>query len=191
MLTIEEKKLLLSIARKTIEDYLRDGSVRPLPQTTDPLKETRGAFVTLHKGGNLRGCIGQIVGRHPLAETVRDMAIASATEDPRFPSVRESELQSIDIEISALTPLEKIRPEEVVVGKHGLLIAKGPYQGVLLPQVATEYGWNRIQFLENTCMKAGLSPDAWQDAKAELFAFTAEVFGEKDFGGKTRSINKG
>jgi len=182
MLTNDEKCLLLSIARTTIENYLNDGSKPLLPEMSESLTEIRGAFVSLHRLKELRGCIGHIIGKMPLAETVQEMAIAAATQDPRFPTLSPEELEDIDIEISALTPLEKIDANDVEVGKHGLLIARGQFQGVLLPQVPVEYGWTRTQFLENTCVKASLPTDAWQDEETEIYAFTAEVFGERELG---------
>ncbi|MDP3012272.1 MAG: AmmeMemoRadiSam system protein A, partial [Candidatus Hydromicrobium sp.] len=131
--------------------------------------------------GNLRGCIGNITAETPLWETIRNMAIESALRDPRFPSVSPWELENIDIEISVLSPLKRINNlEEIEVGKHGLFIKKGFYQGLLLPQVATDYKWNRIQFLEQTCCKAGLNKDCYKQVTTEIFIFSAIVFGEKD-----------
>ena len=141
------------------------------------MKQQRGAFVTLHKNGELRGCIGYIVPYDSLDSTVKKMAVAAAFEDPRFPPLRKEEFEEIDIEISALTPLKKINNiNEIEVGKHGILIRKGPYSGVLLPQVATEYNWDRITFLSQTCMKAGLHSNCWQDEDTEIYIFSAEVF---------------
>lgn len=182
-LTDAEKRTLLVLARETIERYLADGTIIDPPSLEGALREVRGAFVTLHKAGELRGCIGNMVGRGPLAETVRDMAIAAATEDPRFPRVRPEELDAIDIEISALTPMQRIDdPALIEVGRHGILMRRGMHQGVLLPQVATEYGWDRETFLAHTCLKAGLPTEAWREPGTEIEIFSAEVFGEQGTG---------
>ncbi|MFQ5647458.1 MAG: AmmeMemoRadiSam system protein B [bacterium] len=178
-LTDREKKSLLKLARQTIAQAVKGEKITGLPQEelTDQLREIRGAFVTIKKQGRLRGCIGHIVGRLPLYLTVKDMAKAAAMEDPRFSPVQEEELHELELEISALTPLKKVEdPEKIEVGKHGLLIKRGWHSGVLLPQVPTEYGWDRRTFLEQTCKKAGLPPDSWNSPDAELFSFTAEVF---------------
>jgi AmmeMemoRadiSam system protein A len=141
------------------------------------LREKRGAFVTLKKHGELRGCIGHIIGDRPLAETVATMAVAAAFEDPRFPPVKEEELKDLDIEISVLTPLRRINNvEEIQVGLHGIILQQGGHSGLLLPQVATEYGWDRNTFLEYTCRKAGLPPDAWKDERTTIHVFSADVF---------------
>jgi AmmeMemoRadiSam system protein A len=141
------------------------------------LMEKKGAFVTLKKGGQLRGCIGHIKGVKPLYRIVREMAVAAAFHDPRFNPVTEAELPELEIEISVLTPLRQITDvEEIEVGKHGILIEKGVQSGLLLPQVATEYGWDRKTFLEHTCRKAGLSTDAWKDKETRICTFCAEVF---------------
>jgi AmmeMemoRadiSam system protein A len=133
--------------------------------------------VTLHKQGRLRGCIGQIHARQPLVRTVAEMAVAAAFEDPRFPPLRREELRDIDIEISVLTPLRRITDVgEIQVGTHGIYLRRGAYSGLLLPQVATEWGWDRNTFLEHTCEKAHLPKDAWKDKKAEIYIFSADVF---------------
>jgi len=142
------------------------------------LLEKRGAFVSIKKDGDLRGCIGIFISDKPLYLTVVDMAISAATQDPRFMPLTAPELSQISIEISALTPLKKIEDvSEIEVGRHGLYIVKGYCRGVLLPQVATEYCWDRTQFLEHTCLKACLPTDGWKDG-AEICTFEAEVFGE-------------
>ena len=175
----DEKITALNIARKTIEACARGEKVPSVNAPSPVFKEKRGAFVTIHKSGMLRGCIGYIEALKPLGETIAEMAIAASTQDPRFPQVNEKELKEIDIEISVLTPLKKIKtPEEVEVGKHGILIRKGFYSGLLLPQVATEYGWDRKTFLEHTCTKAGLPKNAWQE-DVNIYVFSAQVFGEK------------
>jgi AmmeMemoRadiSam system protein A len=180
-LTAVERQMLLTLARRSIEHFLRDGSRVELPKYEGVLAEPCGAFVTLHKRGQLRGCIGHMVGYAPLAETVREMAIAAATEDPRFHRVRVEELPDLDIEISVLSPMRRITSaNEIEVGTHGILMRRGVYQGVLLPQVATEYGWDRETFLANTCLKAGLPTEAWKDPETIIEIFSAEVFGEKE-----------
>ncbi|MDZ7414168.1 MAG: AmmeMemoRadiSam system protein A [candidate division KSB1 bacterium] len=180
-LTAEERAQLLRIARAAIESRLKN---QPLPQFGDlsnRLREKQGAFVTLHKHGTLRGCIGYIEPVSPLYLAVADMAQAAAFEDPRFPPLREEELPEIDIEISVLSPTREIRNlEEIKVGEHGLIVQQGMRKGLLLPQVATEYNWDRTTFLRHTCMKAGLPPEAYKDKHTTIKVFTAEVFGEKE-----------
>ena len=182
MLNKAQKKRLLEIARKTIETYLKTGKKMELTETDPILNKEMGAFVTLHEHGELRGCIGNIVGRGPLYLTVRDMAIEAATSDPRFPPVEPGELKDIEIEISVLSPLEKIDdPEKIQMGVHGVLVRKGFYSGIFLPQVATETGWSKEEFMSNLCThKAGLAPDAWKDKSTEIYIFSAEVFSEKE-----------
>lgn len=175
-----EKKVLLRLARDTIRMWVGEGKKPPLPKAEGNLATVTGAFVTLHKKGQLRGCIGNMVGSEPLVETVQNMAIAAATEDPRFPHVKTEELHDIDIEISVLSPMKRIMDiEEIEVGKHGILLGRGWNRGVLLPQVATEQGWDRDAFLQHTCLKAGLSPDDWRDSETIIEIFSAQVFGEK------------
>lgn len=180
LLNEQQKKKLLKLARDTISLYLSTGKTLE-PKEDDPvLKQVMGAFVTLHKDGELRGCIGNIVGQKPLYLTVRDMAIASASEDPRFNSVTKEELPKIHIEISALSPLEKITdPGKIILGKHGVLVKDLFRSGVYLPQVATETGWTKEQFMDSLCAsKAGMSPDAWKTGKCDIYIFSAEVFAE-------------
>ncbi len=175
----EEQAALLRVARDAIASHLA-GARSPLPPASGALAEARGAFVTLRRRGDgeLRGCIGNLVSQRPLVETVARMAVAAATEDPRFPPLRPEELEQVTIEISALGPMEKVRPEQVEVGRHGLLVSDGRRRGVLLPQVPLEHGWDRETFLAHTCSKAGLPEDAWRRPQIELLAFTACVFGE-------------
>jgi hypothetical protein len=176
-LTAEERAELHSIARKVIEARCRGKEAPKFTTASSKLKEPSGAFVTIYENGELRGCIGQIVAKKPLMEAVAQMAEAAALEDPRFQPVRADELKDLKIEISVLTPFKKIDfPEEIEVGKHGIIIKQGSSIGLLLPQVATEYGWNRTAFLENTCIKAGLPKDAWKDKETEIFVFSADVF---------------
>lgn len=181
MLTADEQHMLLVLARRTLETFVRTGRKLPVKVEDLPRRlQTRcGVFVTLRKHGDLRGCIGYVTGRVALAEGVRDNAVNAASEDPRFGPVKPEELKDIDIEISVLTPLRPVAdPTKIVVGRDGLLIQKGMRQGLLLPQVATELHCTREQFLDLTCRKAGLEPGAWRDAA--LYSFTAQVFGEKD-----------
>ncbi len=182
-LTSHERQLLLKIARKSIEGEL-EGLPFSLPRVTDSnLLEHRGAFVTLHRQGQLRGCIGTFTADRPLYEVVGDMAISAAFNDPRFRPLRPPELEEIDLEISALTPMRQITDiNEIQVGTHGIYIVQGPYRGVLLPQVATEYGWDRLTFLDQTCMKAGMVSGCWKDPTTQIYVFSAEVFGEKSEG---------
>ncbi|MCD6423427.1 MAG: AmmeMemoRadiSam system protein B [Elusimicrobia bacterium] len=179
MLNEEQKKTLLRIARKTIEEYIRKRKI-PDFEIADPrLNEVQGAFVTLTIDGHLRGCIGNIVGVKPLWETVRDMAIEAATADPRFRPLSPEELSKIKIEISVLSPLKRVKPEDIVLGRDGVVVKRGFRQGVYLPQVADETGWSKEEFLSSLCAhKAGLSPDAWKDPETQLYAFQALVFSE-------------
>jgi len=180
-LSEEEKESLLDIARTTLEQHIAERKRPGFQPLTPTLEEKRGAFVTLHKHGELRGCIGYVEAVKPLYEAVSDMAVAASTEDPRFPPVVTDELESIDIEITVLSPLREIDdPESVVVGKHGLVIRRGMRSGLLLPQVPVEQGWNREQFLDHTCLKAGLPPGTWKDNETTLLVFTGEVFGERE-----------
>lgn len=177
----EHKKTLLKIARESITSAVHGRKLPEYKTNETALNSNCGAFVTLHIKGNLRGCIGNITAETPLWETVRNMAVESALRDPRFYPLTPNELNKVDIEISVLSPLKKIKdPEEIKVGKHGLLIKRGFYQGLLLPQVATDYKWDRIQFLEQTCYKAGLNKNCYKERATEIFVFSAIVFGEKD-----------
>lgn len=174
-----DKKKLLQIARQAIEAYLKHGAVPKLSVNSEFLNKPGAAFVTLTKQGQLRGCIGYTVAIEPLFQTVADCAVQAATADPRFPPVTADEMPDIHIEISVLTPLQKVQSlNEIQVGRDGLMIFKGSYRGLLLPQVATEYGWDREQFLQQTCHKAGLPADAYKSADAELYRFQAIIFGE-------------
>ena len=181
MLNEKQKKILLGIARKTIEEYIRSRKI-PEFNVDDPmLKEKRGVFVTLHKKGMLRGCIGYIMPLEELYKAVSQMAIQSSTGDPRFPPVRPEELNDVEIEISVLTVPERIKSvDEIEMGKHGVIVKRGSNQGVFLPQVATETGWSKEEFLKHLCYdKAHLSPDAWKDKDTEIYTFSAQVFEEK------------
>jgi len=142
--------------------------------------EAGAAFVTLKRGDELRGCVGVLSATKPLVHTVGEMALSAALSDPRFPPVAASELDDLTIEISVLSPPQPIRPEQIEVGVHGLVVVRGLNRGVLLPQVATENNWDRETFLAHTCLKAGLPEDAWRDPQTSILAFAAQVFGEKE-----------
>jgi AmmeMemoRadiSam system protein B/AmmeMemoRadiSam system protein A len=173
----EEKKILHHIAKTVIENKVKGKPVPDFKIESPILKENRGAFVTLQKRGQLRGCIGYIEGHGPLYKTIEKMAEAAAFNDPRFTPVQEKELPELDIEISVLTPLKRITDvNEIQVGKHGIYIKKGWFSGLLLPQVATEYGWDRQTFLEHTCQKAGLPSNAWKEKDTEIYIFSADIF---------------
>ncbi len=182
-LSQEQKAALIRIARQTVEDYVREGKTFEPTVDDARLSETEGAFVTLHKHGQLRGCIGNIIGQKPLYLTVRDMAIAAAVSDPRFSPVTDEELKDIDIEVSVLSkPWVAKNADEIQMGVHGVIVSRGwMHRGVFLPQVATETGWSREEFLSQLCaQKAGLPANAWKDPKTTLELFTATVFSEQD-----------
>lgn len=178
LLTNKEQKELLRIARETIVGHVTSGK-SPLVTSTSPgLNLHSGCFVTIKKRGALRGCIGNFVSDQPLYQLVQEMAISAATRDPRFYPMKTDDLADFTLDISVLSPLAKAASiEEIQVGSHGIYIVKGSYRGVLLPQVATEYGWDREQFLRHTCIKAGLPEDSWQ-GECDIYIFTAQVFGE-------------
>jgi uncharacterized protein, PH0010 family len=177
-----ERNKLLEIARKTIESRLagkKTTEFRLLESVT--LNEKRGGFVTLHKHGQLRGCIGYIEAKKPLYRTIEEMAQAAAFNDPRFPPLIREELNDLSIEISVLTPLREIKDiNEIEIGVHGIYLIKGFYSGLLLPQVATQYKWDRLTFLKETCHKAGLPSNAWKDKDTRIYIFSADIFGEDE-----------
>lgn len=173
-----ERRRLLELARAAVELAARERrALVPAPETSPGLSQHRAVFVTLHKEGLLRGCIGQIAVRRPLYWAVAEVAFSAALEDPRFPPIEPAELPKISLEISVLSDFFTLRPEDIRVGAHGLLIVHEAGRGLLLPQVATHYNWDPQHFLEETCRKAGLRPDAWKHG-ATIQGFTAEVFGE-------------
>jgi AmmeMemoRadiSam system protein A len=178
MLTDEQRRLLLRIARVSIDSHLA-GTAHALP--ADPtLPEASGLFVTIKHRGALRGCLGTLQPVLSLADEVARVARDSATRDPRFPPLAAGEWLEASIEISLLGPLEPIDPADeqaIVIGRHGLVVESGRQRGLLLPQVAVEWSWTPEQFLRQTCRKAGLHDDAWQDG-AIVFRFTADVFAE-------------
>lgn len=180
----EQKKELLKIARDTVESFVQTGQTLNFAVEDERLNWKEGAFVTLHKDGQLKGCIGQIVpSSKSLWQVVRDMAISACSEDHRFKPVSVSELDKIDYEVSVLSVPKKIADwEKIELGKHGVIIRKGIKSGVFLPQVATETGWSLEEFLSQLCwQKAGLAPDCYKnDSEVELQVYTAQVFSEKD-----------
>ncbi len=174
-----DRQLLLQVARDSIAAHLQGKAAAPAKATSPVLEELRGAFVSLHRRGQLRGCIGYIEAIKPLLKTVSEMAPAAAFQDPRFRPLQADELADLEIEISVLTPLKLIKnTDEIEVGRDGLYIVRGPNRGLLLPQVATQYHWDRRTFLEQTCNKAGLPPDAWKDPTTQIFTFRAEIFSD-------------
>jgi AmmeMemoRadiSam system protein A len=178
-LSEDERTELLKRARASIEGVLVHKPVEFRPVEGGALSEPRGVFVTLKMGSELRGCIGYVEPRMPLAHAVQEVAQKAAFEDPRFMPLSHDELPQVEIEISILSPLRQISEiGEIEVGKHGLVVDAGFTRGLLLPQVAREYQWDREQFLRHTAMKAGLSPDAWKNPGVRLFTFTTETFGE-------------
>jgi AmmeMemoRadiSam system protein B/AmmeMemoRadiSam system protein A len=178
-LTSNERSYLLDLARSAVA-VAAGARVDPPGDTSTPaLLEPRGAFVTLKIRGRLRGCIGMVESRKPLKTTVKEMARAAAISDPRFSPLDADELGGLDLEISVLSPLRRVRsPEEIVIGTHGLVVEKGLSRGLLLPQVATEAGWDVETFLQYTCEKAGLPSSAWTDPETKIYVFTAVVFGD-------------
>ncbi len=189
MLKSEDRKLLLAIARGSIAHALTGvrrgrklGAVSESAfEPAGPLGVPSGAFVTIRIGHDLRGCIGYIASDLPLARVVEDVAAKAATEDPRFPPITQSELARATVEISILSPLKKVEDvSEIRVGEDGLVIELGGYRGLLLPQVATEYGWDRETFLAHTARKAGLPPGAWRDPDVVLYRFSAEIIEEEE-----------
>ena len=178
LLTAQERLELLKIARETITEYVTSGRRPHAESQLAGLSIHAGCFVTIKQGGDLRGCIGNFISDKPLFLLVQEMAVSAATGDPRFHPMAVADLQNFEVDISVLSPLVKAAsPEEIQVGTHGIYIIKGPCRGVLLPQVATEYGWNREEFLRQTCRKAGLPENAWQ-GECDIYIFSAQVFGE-------------
>ena len=173
----EERSLLLRLAHDSIASGLENRDITFDPPTPH-LSQPRGVFTTLHKNGALRGCVGYVLPACPLYRAVAETARAAAFNDNRFPPVTEEELPFLQVELSILTPPTPILPEQVEIGRHGLLVTQHGRRGLLLPQVPVEHQWDRITFLEQSCRKAGLPVDAWKKG-ATLHGFTAEIFGEK------------
>jgi AmmeMemoRadiSam system protein A len=179
MLTEQQRSTLMAVARRAVADQVLLGTVDPVALDVD-FPEASGVFVTIKKRGQLRGCLGTLQCRAGLAEEVARCAAESASDDPRFPPVTQDELPELSLEISVLGPSEAIDPRDeraVTIGRHGLIAERGLRRGLLLPQVATEWGWTVDQFLRQTCLKAGLPADAWEHG-ATIHRFEAEVFGE-------------
>jgi AmmeMemoRadiSam system protein B/AmmeMemoRadiSam system protein A len=176
-----DKKELLALARKSVEHAVTEKKAyEPTASASEALNQERGAFVTLTKGGQLRGCIGYTSAMKPLYMTVRDTATLAALRDPRFQPVAASELPQLEYEISVLSPLRRvIDTQQIKVGQHGLLMKNGDSEGLLLPQVPVEQGWDRQTFLEETCRKAGMGSNCWKDEDTDIFQFTAVVFNEQ------------
>lgn len=176
-LTQEEKDYLKTLVRKSITCRLNKQEESAPEPITEHLRENLGAFVTLNMNGHLRGCIGNVQGTGPLYKTIWKMARAAAFEDPRFPPLSMEEFETVEIEISILSPIDICKDvEQIKIGRHGLIMQRGQQSGLLLPQVAIDWKWNREQFLAQTCQKAGMEPDAWQDPATNIFWFEAEVF---------------
>jgi AmmeMemoRadiSam system protein A len=176
---------LVEISRRAISSAVLERRIPDFSPFPETLSERRGAFVSLYCRGTLRGCVGQVENPGPLAEVVARSAISAALHDTRFPPIGSEEVASLEIEISVLTAPERIQPETIVAGTHGLLVARGAFRGLLLPQVAAERNWSARRLLEETCVKAGLPRDAWQDPATEVLGFTAEIYSEK----RTRTIS--
>jgi uncharacterized protein len=182
-----EKKLLLEVARRAMSAGVEGREVAGQFPEISNLQNLGGAFVTLHRRGRLRGCIGQVVSSESLVETVAYCAKAAALEDPRFDPVRPDELSEIEIELSVLSRLETITAEQIQAGKHGLIVSRGMQRGVLLPQVAAQFRWSGQRLLEETCVKAGFERDAWKNPEILVQAFTAEIFSESDLSGEANA----
>ena len=177
-LTETERQSLLDAARRAVADAARGRKSAGLP-LEGVFARRAGTFVSLHRLGDLRGCIGHIGDDEPLARVVPRCAVAAAREDPRFAPLSVDELDGLDVEVSVLGPIEPVDDVATIeVGRHGLIVEQGWHKGLLLPQVATDHGWTRETFLEHTCLKAGLPRDAWKRG-ARLFRFEAEVFGDR------------
>ena len=178
MLTDQEQRAFVAIARAAVTRCVTGDPT--VIRADVPFPEASGAFVTLKRNGQLRGCIGTLECRRPLAEEVARVAVSAAQEDPRFQPVRAAELDGLDVEVSVLGPLERIDPNDpatIVIGTHGLVVEQGARRGLLLPQVAIAWRWGREQFLAQTCIKAGLPADAWRRG-ATVYRFAADVFGD-------------
>jgi len=185
MLSEEDGLFSLKLARDTIEKFVKNQDVEKPTEYPEALNKKHGIFCTITKNGNLRGCIGVPYPVMPLIKAIMSAAVSSCGEDPRFRPVRKAELKDIKIEISILTEPELIDAkgegylEKIKIGEDGLIIQYGPYSGLLLPQVATEQGWDQKQFLDNICMKAGMSEGMWRETNVKLFKFQAQIFKEK------------
>jgi AmmeMemoRadiSam system protein A len=175
----QERQILLTIARRAIVEAIIHGRAWHPESVRKKLAAPAGAFVTLELRGRLRGCVGMAEARDSLAQAVARCAVAAATEDTRFKPVKPEEVAGLVIEISVLSPLTPIKPGEIDIGKHGLVVERGTFRGLLLPQVPVEHKWTRERFLSETCEKAGLPGEAWKSQETRLLGFTAEIFSEK------------
>jgi hypothetical protein len=184
ILSADARVQLLAWARRVLETYLRTGKLPEVPrgELAAELLAPGAAFVTLHQGEDLRGCIGTFQADQSLAEAIREMAVSAATRDPRFRPVPRGELEHIRIEISVLSSRRPVEHplRDIQVGTHGIYVTRAAHRGVLLPQVATEQGWDVLTFVEQTCRKAGLPADAWRASDTRIEVFTAQVFGEPE-----------
>ncbi len=179
MVSDAEAKILLTLAREAIVHLIEGKDYNPSAAEQPALQQHSGCFVTITQNGQLRGCIGNFQSHQPLYREVVSMAVAAASQDPRFPPLSPADLGNFDLEITILSPLKKITDiNEIKVGTHGIYIIKGLNRGVLLPQVATEYGWDRETFLRQTCTKAGLIDDAWQHPDTEIYIFSGQIIHE-------------
>ncbi len=195
LLSLEEGTIAVKLAREAIETYLRSGK-RLNRRLKGVFEEKRGVFTTLNKHGMLRGCIGFPYPIKRLDEAIIDSAIAAATEDPRFPPVELKEMDEIEVEVTVLTPPEKVEvedrtelPKKIEIGRHGLLVKRGYFSGLLLPQVAVEYNFDAEEFLTQTCLKAGLSPDCWLLDDTEVYVFEGQIFAEKEPRGEVVEVD--
>jgi AmmeMemoRadiSam system protein A len=179
-LSSDDRRALLDLARRAIVEAVSHDRLLNFAPPSGALTEPLAAFVSLHRRGRLRGCIGQVEPDCALAETVVRCAISAARDDPRFAAVKPEEVGELEIEISVLSPFERVTLEGIEIGRHGLMIVQGARRGLLLPQVAVEHKFSRERFLSATCEKAGLLPDAWKDSATQILAFTAEVFSDRD-----------
>ena len=178
MLSAKEKQILLKIAREAIVNFVQEGTIPQREVTNVNLLVKQGCFVCIKTNGMLRGCIGNFTSDKPLYQLVQEMALSAATQDPRFYPMKKSELENFELEISILSPLSKISSiDEILVGVHGLYLEKNFSRGVLLPQVAVEYGWDRDAFLSQTCLKAGLGKDEWREG-TDIYTFSAQIFND-------------
>jgi len=174
-----DRTTILDLARQAITEAVCNGFlIHPLAKS-GLLEQRCGVFVSLHRKGKLRGCIGVIEAHEKLGESIVRCAVGAALEDPRFPRIQPEEVGDLDIEVSLMTPLEPIRPEDVEIGTHGLVVEQGRQRGLLLPQVAVEHHLDRERFLEETCWKAGLAREAWKDPETKIYGFRCEIVSEK------------
>ncbi|HEY2108270.1 MAG TPA: AmmeMemoRadiSam system protein A [Candidatus Acidoferrales bacterium] len=172
LLDVARRAVILAVERRELLENLPDD---------EALRQLASAFVTLHRMGRLRGCVGQLASKDPLVSVVAYCAMAAALDDPRFAPMTSPELEGLAIEISVLSPLVEISSEQIEPGKHGLMITRGGRRGVLLPQVAEQFGWTAERFLEETCLKADLERDDWKQPGTVVQGFTAEIFSEAGF----------